>query len=81
VTVRPSVEEVPNLPDFGSLLPSFVNSLYHLNHLDIMPPTCENCPIRRRAEKKPNSLIAKIWKWHTGWCPGWKAYQKSLDKK
>jgi hypothetical protein len=46
-----------------------------------MPSTCENCPIRRRAEKRPNSLIAKIWKWHTGWCPGWKAYQKSLAEK
>jgi hypothetical protein len=46
-----------------------------------MPTTCENCPFRRLAEKKPNSLIAKIWKWHTGWCPGWKAYQKSLSEK
>jgi hypothetical protein len=46
-----------------------------------MPETCDNCPIRRRAEKKPNSLIAKIWKWHTGWCPGWKSYQESLAEK
>jgi hypothetical protein len=39
---------------------------------------CETCPMRMKAEEKPNSLIAKIWRWHTGWCPGWKAYQKSL---
>jgi hypothetical protein len=42
---------------------------------------CEDCPIRKRAELKPDSILAKIWKWHTGWCPGWKAYQKSLAEK
>jgi len=42
---------------------------------------CENCPMRKRAEQKPNSLIAKIWRWHTGWCPGWKAYQKALAEQ
>ncbi|MCP1393032.1 MAG: hypothetical protein PHO60_10355 [Methanothrix sp.] len=46
-----------------------------------MPQTCESCPIRRRAEKRPDTLIARIWKWHTDWCPGWKAYQKSLAEK
>jgi len=39
---------------------------------------CETCPIRARAERKPNSLIARLWRWHTTWCPGWKAYQKQL---
>jgi len=42
---------------------------------------CATCPMRLRAEEKPNSLIAKIWRWHTGWCPGWKAYQKSLAEQ
>jgi hypothetical protein len=41
-------------------------------------PGCETCGFRRKAEAKPNSLIAKLWRWHTGWCPGWKAYQKWL---
>ncbi|MGZ4786916.1 MAG: hypothetical protein ACXVZV_03335 [Terriglobales bacterium] len=40
---------------------------------------CETCAIRRYAEKKPRSWIARLWQWHTGWCPGWKAYQKSLQ--
>jgi hypothetical protein len=40
---------------------------------------CENCPIRKRAEQKPASLLAKLWRWHITWCPGWKAYQKSLS--
>jgi hypothetical protein len=39
---------------------------------------CETCPIRIRAEKKPGSGLAWLWRWHTGWCPGWKGYQKSL---
>jgi hypothetical protein len=22
--------------------------------------------------------MARLWRWHTGWCPGWKAYQAHL---
>jgi hypothetical protein len=44
-------------------------------------PKCENCGLRRRAEKRPTSLLARLWRWHTGWCPGWKAYQKWLAEK
>jgi len=39
---------------------------------------CENCPLRAKAEAKSKSLMGRLWKWHTGWCPGWKAYQESL---
>lgn len=39
---------------------------------------CANCSIRQMAEANPNSLMSRIWKWHTGWCPGWNAYQKAL---
>jgi hypothetical protein len=35
--------------------------------------------MRIRAEEKPHSMISKIWKWHTTWCPGWKRYQKELN--
>ncbi len=42
---------------------------------------CETCAIRLSAERKPGSLIAKLWRWHTKWCPGWKAYQRSLQLK
>jgi len=45
-----------------------------------MKSNCDKCKLRSRAEKKPNSILARIWKWHTGWCPGWKAYQKELDE-
>jgi len=39
---------------------------------------CANCGIRQMAEANPNSLMSRLWKWHTGWCPGWNAYQKAL---
>ena len=39
---------------------------------------CASCGIRQRAEADPNSIMARVWKWHTGWCPGWSAYQKAL---
>jgi hypothetical protein len=42
---------------------------------------CENCPIRKRAEANPNTWIARLWRWHTGWCPGWKAYQAHLAEQ
>ena len=44
-------------------------------------PKCENCGFKRYAEKRPSSLLARLWRWHTGWCPGWKAYQKWLAEK
>jgi hypothetical protein len=39
---------------------------------------CADCPIRKRAEAQPKTLLARLWRWHTGWCPGWKAYQREL---
>ncbi len=46
-----------------------------------MKSRCETCGMRKRAEKTPKSIIAKIWRWHTGWCPGWKAYQRELAEQ
>lgn len=42
---------------------------------------CEDCPLRKKAEAQPKSLFARLWRWHTSWCPGWKAYQKSLAER
>jgi len=42
---------------------------------------CQTCPLRARAEKNPRSLFARLWRWHTGWCPGWKAYARELESK
>jgi len=34
--------------------------------------------MRLRAEKNPKSIIARFWRFHTKWCPGWRAYQREL---
>ncbi len=41
---------------------------------------CETCPIRAKAEANPQRLLSRLWRWHTTWCPGWRAYQASLRK-
>jgi hypothetical protein len=40
---------------------------------------CEKCWFRARYDNNPQSILGRIWKWHIGWCPGWKAYSKSLE--
>jgi hypothetical protein len=42
---------------------------------------CESCMFRRYAERKPQSLLARLWRWHTRWCPGWKAYQRRMVRQ
>ncbi len=42
---------------------------------------CHTCGLRARAEEKPKSLIARFWRWHTKWCPAWKAYLEELKSK
>lgn len=44
-------------------------------------PGCARCRFRAYAERRPNSWIARLWRWHTGWCPGWRAYQKHLAEQ
>jgi len=46
-----------------------------------MKSKCEKCKFRSYAERKPNSLLARLWRWHTGWCPGWKSYQRELAEQ
>ena len=47
----------------------------------IEEPRCATCPMRFKAEEKPKSLMARFWRWHTTWCPGWKSYQEYLDNQ
>ena len=42
-------------------------------------PYVDVCCFRNYAERKPKSLLAHIWRWHTGWCPGWKSYIKERE--
>jgi hypothetical protein len=40
---------------------------------------CANCGLRKKYDNKPRSILGRFWRWHIGFCPGWKAYMKSLD--
>ncbi len=42
---------------------------------------CETCPMRQKAETNPKSFMARLWRWHTSWCPGWKEYQAYLAEQ
>ena len=49
--------------------------------VDTKPVGCANClKIQERYEKNPRSLTLRLWKWHTTWCPGWKAYREAERK-
>ena len=39
---------------------------------------CSKCFFRGQYDKNPQSLLGRLWRWHAGWCPGWKSYMKSL---
>jgi hypothetical protein len=39
---------------------------------------CEKCGFRARYDRNPGSILGRLWKWHAAWCPGWKAYMRSL---
>lgn len=41
-------------------------------------PKCKSCAFRGKYDKNPKSILGRLWRWHTGWCPGWRAYMKSL---
>ncbi|MBN1691425.1 MAG: hypothetical protein JW901_10410 [Dehalococcoidia bacterium] len=45
-----------------------------------MASKCADCPMKKKAEANPRTLMSRIWKWHTTWCPGWNAYRKELAK-
>ncbi|MCB2153897.1 hypothetical protein KQI84_03355 [bacterium] len=42
---------------------------------------CENCTLRSKYDDNPASILARLWKWHTKWCPGWKKYIASLSEE
>jgi hypothetical protein len=45
-----------------------------------MESKCANCPMREKAEKNPRGILAILWRFHTLFCPEWKAYQRELAK-
>jgi len=40
--------------------------------------SCENCAFRAKYDNYPKSFLGRLWRWHAGWCPGWKKYMASI---
>ncbi len=42
---------------------------------------CPECPFRARYDNNPKSILGRLWKFHTRFCPGWKGYLKSIPEE
>ncbi|EMS81234.1 hypothetical protein [Desulfotignum phosphitoxidans] len=42
---------------------------------------CSTCRFRKKYDDNPASLLGRLWRWHTNWCPGWKRYMTTLSEK
>lgn len=42
---------------------------------------CANCKMRAKYDTNPKSFVGRFWRWHIGFCPGWKAYMASLSEE
>lgn len=40
---------------------------------------CERCKLRAKYDRDPESILGRLWRWHTNWCPGWRGYTRSLS--
>ena len=40
---------------------------------------CETCKFRALFDKKPKSILGRVWRWHINFCPGWKLFFTSQD--
>ena len=43
-------------------------------------PKCDSCKFRAKYDANPKSFLGKVWRWHIGFCPGWKAYMAGLPE-
>jgi len=39
---------------------------------------CETCGFRAKYDANPKSFLGRLWRWHAGFCPGFKGYITSL---
>lgn len=40
---------------------------------------CHRCRLRAAYDRNPRSWLGRLWRWHIRWCPGWRAYWRSLS--
>ncbi|MBK8475859.1 MAG: hypothetical protein IPL39_05970 [Opitutaceae bacterium] len=41
---------------------------------------CSRCAWRAKYDAAPRSFLGRLWRWHIGFCPGWKAYLASQSE-
>ena len=46
-----------------------------------MARSCHNCKMCPHADRKPDSILGKLMRWHRTWCPAWAAYTKVYGEK
>lgn len=39
---------------------------------------CEHCKFRGKYDRNPKNLLGRLWRWHAGWCPGFRKYITAL---
>lgn len=44
---------------------------------------CEQCPMRAKYDRAPQSFAGRVWRWHINFCPGWKGFflDQTLEKQ
>lgn len=42
---------------------------------------CASCRWRAKYDNLPGSLMGRLWRWHANFCPGWRAYMRSLPEE
>ena len=42
---------------------------------------CPSCAFRAKYDNDRKSLLGRLWRWHAGWCPGWRSYVKGLPEE
>jgi hypothetical protein len=47
----------------------------------IMARSCHNCRMCPYADRKPDSALGKLMRWHRTWCPAWAAHTKVYGEK
>ena len=41
---------------------------------------CADCGFRKKYDDNPRSFLGKVWRWHAGWCPGWRKFMESMPE-
>jgi hypothetical protein len=47
----------------------------------IIARSCHNCKMCSHIDRKPDSALGKLMRWHRTWCPAWSAHTKVYGEK